>query len=215
MIKIAIADDQRLFRQSLRCLLESDKTISVVGEATDGQELFSIMEKAAPDIILMDIEMPKLDGITATKIITGRWPRTKVIMLSVSDDDVKISASMEAGAKGYILKDADKDEFIRIIKHLNEGKTTPSPYLANTLINAFSASRKGEPSSKRILPGEEYGFSEREKEIVSLLLKGKSNKEISDALFISLDTVKTHMRKIFQKLGVANRTEAVVKLLQR
>lgn len=214
MIKIAIADDQRLFRQSLRCLLETDENISVVGEATDGQELFSIMEKAAPDIILMDIEMPKLDGITATKIIMGRWPQTKVIMLSVSEDDGKISASMEAGAKGYILKDADKDEFIRIIKNLNEGKSIPSPYLISNLTNTLSASRKGGQPSQPVLPGSKYGLTDRENEIASLLLKGKTNKDVSNELCISLDTVKTHMRKIFQKLGVANRTEAAMKLLQ-
>lgn len=216
MIKIAITDDQRLFRQSLRYLLESDPFFSVTGEACDGQELFSIMNKAVPDIVLMDINMPKLNGIAATRIITDRWPQVKVIMLSVSDEDDMIAASMAAGAKGYILKDAEKEEFIRIIKNLHEGKTTLSPYLANTLMNpgSYSVEGNGERSFKRVRFSLYEKLTNQEKKIADLLAAGRNNKEIADLLCISLDTVKTHIKRIFKKLDVTSRTQAVVKLLQ-
>ncbi len=216
MITIVIADDQRLFRQSLRCLLESDPSFSVIGEAGDGQELFSVISKTIPDVVLMDIYMPKLNGITATKIITNRWPQVKVIMLSVSDEEDKISASLTVGAKGYILKDADKEEFMLIIKQLYEGRPPFSPYLANALIpsQSYPVEEKHRCTFKAIEFSACYKLTKQEQNIASLLVVGKSNKEIAATLYISLDTVKTHLSRIFKKLTVTSRTEAVVKLLQ-
>lgn len=200
----------------MRYLLESDPSFSVTGEAGDGQELFSIMKKAVPDIVLMDINMPKLNGIAATRIITDRWPQVKVIMLSVSDEDDMIAASMAAGAKGYILKDAEKEEFIQIIKNLDKGKTTLSPYLANTLMNpsSYSVKGNGERSFTRVGFSLYKKLTNQEKKIADLLTAGKNNKEIADLLCISLDTVKTHIKRVFKKLDVTSRTQAVVKLLQ-
>lgn len=174
------------------------------------------MGKVLPDVVLMDIHMPKLNGIAATKIITDRWPQVKVIILSVSDEDEKISASMAAGAKGYILKDADKEEFIRIIKQLYEGTATLSPYLANTLITShYPSKQEKDGTSSRVLGfPPEYQLTNQEKKIAALLVAGKGNKDIADSLCISLDTVKTHVSRIFRKLNVTNRTEAIVKLFQ-
>ena len=140
-IKLVIAEDQRLFRQSLRLLLEQEPDLKVVGEATDGQEAFSVVTKAKPDIVLMDVDMPKLDGVTATRLIRERLPEVKVLMLSVHDDDLRIVAAVQAGACGYILKDADHKEFLHIIRGTYRGEPVASPFLADRLARKAATPR--------------------------------------------------------------------------
>ena len=207
-IRLVIAEDQRLFRESLRLLLEQEPDLKVVGEATDGQEAFSVVTKAKPDIVLMDVDMPKLDGVTATRLIRERLPEIKVLMLSVHDDDLRIVAAVQAGACGYILKDADHKEFLHIIRGTYRGEPVASPFLADRL------ARKAD----NILdPGQDGGLAaltEREREILASAAAGLGNKEIADRLCVSLDTVKTHLHHIYRKLGVARRVEAILVYLK-
>ena len=216
-IKILIADDQRLFRQGLRSLLEQEKDFEVVGEAADGQDAFTLVQEANPDIVLMDVEMPKLDGIHATRLIVERYPQIKILMLSVHNEDERVVSAIRSGASGYILKDADHKEFVKIIRSTFAGKRITSPFLANLtpriLYKIHEPSRLVEEMDEEIK--KKFSLTGREKELLVLLLKGKSNKEISDLLYVSTETVKTHLQNIYRKLGVKNRMEAAVLLLSR
>lgn len=207
-IRLVIAEDQRLFRQSLRLLLEQESDLKVVGEATDGQEAFSVVAKTKPDIVLMDVDMPKLDGVTATRLIRGRLPEIKVLMLSVHDDDLRIVAAVQAGACGYILKDADHKEFLHIIRGTYLGELVASPFLADRLArktdNALGSDHEGCLAA----------LTEREREILASAAAGLGNKEIADRLCVSLDTVKTHLHNTYRKLGVTRRVEAILVYLK-
>ena len=210
-ITIVIAEDQRLFRQSLRLLLEHERDLVVVGEAMDGRQAFDLAVAHKPGIVLMDVDMPRMDGITATRLIRSCVPDSKVLMLSVHDDDARIVAAVQAGACGYILKDADHQEFLRIIRATFEGDVVRSPVMpdgfakkAMALVNKQGESEGGGLSL----------LTEREHEILACAAAGRSNKEIADQLCVSLDTVKTHLHHIYQKLRVSGRVEAVLTYLQ-
>lgn len=214
-IRILIADDQRLFRQSLKYLLEQEGDITVVGEAGDGQDAFTLAQETRPDIILMDVDMPKLDGIKATSLILERKPHIKILMLSVHDDDERIIAAMRSGAVGYILKDADHREFIKIIRGTYKDENVVSPFLANRIpkvlsqVESSGARPAGTESSSLLAP-----LTEREKETLRLLAEGKSNKEMADLLCVSVETIKSHLQTIYRKLGVKSRTEAAILFLR-
>ncbi|MDH4101161.1 MAG: response regulator transcription factor [Nitrospirota bacterium] len=214
-IKILIADDQRLFRQGLRSLLEQEPDLEVVGEAADGQDAFTLAQKASPDIILMDVEMPKLDGISATQMILERSRDIRVLILSVHNEDERVIAALRAGASGYILKDADHSEFIRIIRSTNAGEKITSPFLATLAAPPQSSPgiRRSDEEMEREID-ERSSLTEREKEMLRLLLQGRSNKEISSLTFVSTDTVKSHLQNIYKKLGVKSRLEAVALFLK-
>lgn len=207
-VTLLIAEDQRLFRQSLRLLLEREGDLVVVGEATDGREAFELARQCTPDIVLMDVDMPKLDGVTATKLIRACLPETKVLMLSVHDEDTRIIAAVQAGAFGYILKDADHAEFLRIIRATARGEHVLSPFMpdrfARTAVEAAKP-RRGDVWSS---------LTDREREILACAAAGRGNKEIADQLCVSLDTVKTHLHHIYRKLAVNGRVEAVLAYLQ-
>lgn len=216
-IKILIVDDQRLFRQGLRSLLEQEEDLEIAGEAADGQDAFTLVQETNPDIILMDVEMPKLDGIHATKLILERYPHIKILILSIHNEDERVISAIRSGASGYILKDADHKEFVKIIKSTFAGKRITSPFLANltprVLSKIHDPSRLVEEIEDEIK--EKYSLTGREKELLVLLLKSKSNKEISDILCVSTETVKTHLQNIYRKLGVKNRMEAAVLLFSK
>lgn len=207
MIRLVIAEDQRLFRHSLRCLLEREPDIEVVGEATDGREAFNLVMELKPDIVLMDVDMPKLDGVTATRLIRGCTPDVKVLMLSVHDDDTRIVAAVQAGATGYILKDADHDEFLRIIRGTWQGEEVASPFLpdrgARSVYHALSQGSDQHVGGLGLL-------TDREREILAHASGGRGNKEIADHLCLSSDTVKTHLHHIYRKLHVTGRVEAIL-----
>lgn len=210
MIRLVIAEDQRLFRQSLRLLLDREPDLQVVGEAADGTEAFNVVTAVNPDLVLMDVDMPRLDGVTATKLIRGCLPRVKVLMLSVHDDDTRIIAAVQAGASGYILKDADHEEFLRIIRGTYRGEPVASAFLADRPARrAYAAIEQG----KDHLSGGIGELTEREREILARAAAGCGNKEIADQLCVSADTVKTHLHHIYRKLGVAGRVEAVLMFL--
>jgi len=193
-IRLLLVDDQRLFRQSLRLLLEQDPEIEVVGEASDGQEAVVQATEVCPDIILLDVEMPNLSGPNAARLIRERLPDIKILMLSVYDEDDRILQSLSAGAVGYVLKDADHREFLRIIKKTMEGKSLASPFLV-------------EPKHKK--PPSHEALTVREQEIFKLLGQAMSNREIAQATGLSQETVKTYLQRVYSKLGVNSRAEAI------
>ena len=209
-ITILIAEDQRLFRQSLRMLLEHERDLVVVGEAMDGRQAFDLAMEQKPRIVLMDVDMPRLDGITATRLIRSCVPDSKVLMLSVHDDDARIVAAVQAGACGYILKDADHQEFLRIIRATFKGEPVRSAFMPDGFAKkAVALVNKQDESGVRGLPM----LTDREREILACAAAGRSNKDIADQLCVSLDTVKTHLHHIYQKLRVSGRVEAVLTYL--
>jgi len=214
-IRILIADDQRLFRQSLKYLLEQEGDMKVVGEVGDGQDAFTLAQESHPDIILMDVDMPKLDGVTATRLILERQPSIKVLMLSVHDEDERIIAAIHNGAIGYILKDADHKEFIRIIRGTFREENVVSPFLANRIPKVMSQIDGPAPHNKDAEAHSKIALlTERERETLGLVSEGKSNKEIADLLCISIETAKSHLQTIYRKLGVKSRTEAAILFLK-
>ncbi len=209
-IKLLIADDERLFRQSLKILLETGTDIEVVADAGNGQDAVTSAREKEPDLALLDVDMPKMDGIKAARLIGALSPRTKILMLSVHHEDDKINAALRAGALGYILKDTDRAEFIRIIRQTHSGKTPSSPYLAHLALNR-DATLKARPSPDRIAQfAERYGLTELELKILRLVAEGLSNEEISDIIHLARETIKGHLKSLFRKLEVKNRTEAAV-----
>ncbi len=210
--RLVIADDQRLFRQSLRIALERETDLKVIGEAGDGQEAYEQAKALRPDVVLMDVEMPKLDGIAATRILSKALVGIKVLMLSSYADDERVLQGIQAGAVGYIVKDATPEEFVKIIRATHAGTDFSSPYLAN-LHPMVLARLRGSPGAATAGPsvnGMELNLSPREREIVALLVCGKSNKEMAEQLCLSGDTIKAHLQHIFRKIGVSSRLEAVV-----
>ncbi|HXG53500.1 MAG TPA: response regulator transcription factor [candidate division Zixibacteria bacterium] len=209
-LKLLIADDERLFRQSLKKLLESARDIKVVADAADGQEAVLRARETRPDIALLDVRMPKMDGIKAAKLISTLVPRTKILMLSIHDDDEKIISAIKAGAAGYILKDADQADFIEIIRHTFAGKSHASPYLAHLTLDQPSGQENGSGPERHQRFAEKHGLSEVEIRVLRLVGEGLNNDEISRLTGLSRETIKGHLKALFRKLQVKNRTEAAV-----
>lgn len=209
-IKLLIADDERLFRQSLKILLESGTDIRVVADAANGQEAVTGARETNPDLALLDVDMPKMDGIKAARLIGAVSPRTKILMLSVHHEDDKIHAAIRAGAMGYILKDTDRADFINIIRQAHAGKISSSPYLAHLALEQNS-NRKTAASLVRISQfADRFGLTELELKILRLVTEGLSNEEISEITRLARETIKGHLKSLFRKLEVKNRTEAAV-----
>jgi DNA-binding NarL/FixJ family response regulator len=209
-IKLLIADDERLFRQSLKILLESGTDIRVVADAANGQEAVTSARETNPDLALLDVDMPKMDGIKAARLIGAVSPRTKILMLSVHHEDDKIHAAIRAGAMGYILKDTDRAAFINIIRQAHAGKISSSPYLAHLALEQNS-NRKTAAGLVRISQfADRFGLTELELKILRLVTEGLSNEEISEITRLARETIKGHLKSLFRKLEVKNRTEAAV-----
>ncbi|HEV8340926.1 MAG TPA: response regulator transcription factor [Candidatus Binatia bacterium] len=209
-LRLLIADDERLFRQSLRKLLESEKDIKVVAEAADGQEAVLKAREKEPDIALLDVRMPKMDGIKAAKLIATVVPKTKILMLSIHDDDEKIISALKAGATGYILKDADQADFIEILRHTHAGKIHSSPYLAHLTLDSSRNHEDLSQEERERQFSEKYGLSDLELRVLQLVAEGLNNEEISRLTHVARETIKTHLKGLFRKLEVKNRTEAAV-----
>lgn len=208
-ITLVIAEDQRLFRQSLRLLLEHERDLEVIGEAIDGREAVEFSLKLKPNIILMDVDMPRLDGVTATRLIRGCLPDVRVLMLSMHDEDARIVAAVQAGACGYVLKDADHQEFLRIIRATYRGEQVCSPFMPDRFAKRVVSALKAAEGEIGVT-----ALTDREREILACAAAGLGNKEIADQLCVSPDTVKTHLHHIYQKLHVTGRVEAILAYLQ-
>ena len=213
-IQLIIADDQRLFRQSLRVVLDHEPGMKVVGEASDGQEAYEQAKALRPDVVLMDVEMPKLDGIAATRLLVKALVGIRILILSSYSDDDRVLHGIQAGAVGYIVKDSTPEEFVKIIRATYAGEEISSPYLANLHPVVLARLRGGLAKADRAsLEIPELQLSARQREIVHLLVHGKSNKEMANRLNLSGDTIKAHLQHIFRKIGVSSRLEAVVYFL--
>lgn len=206
VIRIVIADDHPVVREGLAAMLAREPDIEVVGEACDGQEALDHVALLHPDIVLMDLQMPRLDGVEAIRQIRARHQDVQTIVLTTYGDDETIFRGLEAGARGYLLKDAPRDELFRAVRAVARGESLLQPAVATKLIDRFS--RATTPTTPETL-------TERELDVLRLLARGAANKEIGVQLHISESTVKTHVANIFQKLNVGDRTEAVTVALTR
>jgi len=204
-ISVLLAEDHVITRQGIRRLIEDEKGVKVIGEASDGEEAVQMTTDLKPDIIIMDIAMPKLNGIEATRQIKLISPRTAVLILSAYDDDEYVFALLKVGAAGYLLKNVSGDELARAIRAVYKGEPVLDPIVARKVMNYFKL-----PGKARGLERPSEHLSNRETDILKLAAKGMTNKDIADKLHLSNRTVEGHLRTIFNKLGVGSRTEAVL-----
>lgn len=209
MIRILLVDDQALFREGLRTLLSVRPDIEVVGEAGNGEEALHLVEKYHPAVVLMDIQMPVLDGVAATRRLKATHPEVRVIVLTTFDDDEKVFDGLRAGAVGYLLKDAPSEKLVEAIRAAAQGESFLQPSVAAKLVAEFTRLSES-PAPKAPQPLIEP-LSERELEILRLIADGASNKEIATALVIAEGTVKNHVTNLLGKLGVTGRMQAVNK----
>ena len=201
-IRVVIADDHPVVRIGLRGMLETQNDIDVVGEAENGKQAMSLVSRLEPDVVLMDLQMPELDGVSATGQITDRFRTVQVLVLTTYDTDADITQAIGAGAIGYLLKDAPREDLFDAIRAASRGESVLTPSVASRVM-------------ERIRSPDVEMLSRREIEVLTEVADGKSNKETSQALFISEATVKTHLIHIFSKLGVNDRTAAVTVALER
>ena len=209
-ISILLADDHVLVREGTRRLLEREDDLHVVGEAGDGEEAVRLATKLQPDVAIIDIAMPKLNGIEATKQIKKLCPTTAVLILSAYDDDQYVFALLEAGAAGYLLKNVRGRDLIEAIREVNAGESVLHPAIARKVVDRF-AHPLGKPTEEGAL-GQ---LTERELEVLKLAAKGMNNKDIARHLSLSTRTVQAHLGTVFSKMQVSSRTEAVVQALQK
>jgi DNA-binding NarL/FixJ family response regulator len=204
-IRVLIADDHPVFRDGLRVLLDSLPEAEVVGEAASGDEAVKLAIREQPDVILMDLQMPGVNGIEATRTILRSAPHIGVLVVTMFQDDDSVFAAMRAGARGYLLKGADQQEISRGIRAVASGEAIFGPAIAQRLISFFA--QPNPPLPPQIFPE----LTDREREILTGIARGKSNTEIADQLYLSQKTVRNHISNIFSKLQVADRAQAIVR----
>ena len=202
-MRVLLADDHPLFRDGVRSLLEA-RGVEVVGEAGDGQEALEAAVRLKPDVILMDITMPRMDGLEATRLIKVRLPDVKVVVLTVSDEDRVLFEAIKSGAQGYLLKDLQADEFFNLLSGIERGEAPISRGLAGRILEEFAAHRAGRAEIEA--PDE---LTDREREVLNCVSGGASNREVAATLYVSENTVKFHMKNILEKLHLRNRAEVV------
>lgn len=207
-IRVLIADDHTLFRDGLKSLLMSVEDIEVIAEAATGQDIIALTVEKQPDIVLMDIQMPDVNGIEATRQILRLAPHVGIIMLTMFQDDDSVFAAMRAGARGYVLKGADQAVMLRAIRSVANGESLFSPEIAKRLIQFFVNFEPDTPAD--VFPE----LTDREREILHYIADGHTNNEIAQQLVISLKTVRNHVSNIFNKLQVADRTQAAIRARQ-
>jgi DNA-binding NarL/FixJ family response regulator len=206
-ITVVIADDHALFRRGLTMVLESEPDIDVVGEANDGHEVVELAEQFMPDLVLMDVRMPGRGGIDAAQAIKDAVPHTKILMLTISDEEEDLYDAIKAGASGYLLKEISIEEVADSIRQVHAGQSLISPSMASKLLTEFAAmARKDEEKQQMPTPR----LTDREMEVLTLVAQGLNNRDIAKELFISENTVKNHVRNILEKLHLHSRMEAVV-----
>jgi DNA-binding NarL/FixJ family response regulator len=205
VVKILIAEDHPITREGIRKLLEGEDSLAVIGEASDGEEAVQMVAELEPDVVIMDVAMPRLNGIEATRQIKLIRPATAVLILSAYDDDEYVFGLLEAGAAGYLLKTTSGDELTRAIGAVYKGEPVLDPLITRKVINRF---RFPDKMPRAARPAEH--LSDREVDIIKLAARGMTNKEIADELHLSRRTVEGNLRSIFNKLGVGSRTEAVL-----
>ncbi len=200
---MAVVDDQRLFTKGLSGLVDMLEGVEVVGVAYDGEEAVALCRQTEPDVVLMDISMPKMDGISATREIRSLLPQTAVIILTAHEEDEQVFEGMKAGAQGYLLKDAEPEDLSRAIRTVYAGDTIIAPDLAQKMLNTFES---GDPRGSRLAPP----LTDRELEVIRALAQGMSDRQIARTLDISEKTVRNHTSNIYRKLHIFDRTQAVI-----
>ena len=208
LMRIFLADDHPLLRTGLRLSLSQEKGIEIIGEASDGFSAVEKIQADPPDVALIDVDMPGMSGIGAIRILCKAIPEMKILVLSTYNDEKYIRDAMQAGADGYVLKSVGISELVKIIKCFSEGQPIVSPYLVNLTLGLEAEQKDLEKMKGPCL-------TLREKEILERITEGKGNKEISDSLCISLETVKSHTKNIYKKLKVKNRVEAAMMAMEK
>jgi DNA-binding NarL/FixJ family response regulator len=204
MIKIVLVDDQNLIRQGLKALLELESDLQIVGEAENGQVAIDLVQELQPSVVLMDIRMPVMDGVTATKEICQRFPLVNILILTTFDDDTYVSTAIRHGAKGYLLKDTPSEEIADAIRAVDRGYT----HLAPGMMAKVMAGKANEAAVP--LPLELQELTPRELEVLKLIAAGANNKEIAQELYISEGTVKNHVTNLLSRLNLRDRTQAAI-----
>jgi DNA-binding NarL/FixJ family response regulator len=208
-IRLLIADDHLFYREGVRTLLAPLSEFLIAGEATSGEEVITLAREKQPDVILMDIKMPGVNGIEATRQILETQPTIKVLIVTMFDDDESVFAAMRAGARGYLLKDADREELVRAIMAVNEGGAIFGSAIAERMITYFTGLPRQAASS--FSPQAFPELTNREREILHLIAQGRTNAAIATYFSLSLKTVQNHVGNILSKLQVANRAEAIIR----
>jgi DNA-binding NarL/FixJ family response regulator len=206
--RVLIADDHELARLGLRTMLAPEPDLQVVGEAATGREALELCRRLPADLVLMDLRMADLDGLTATRAIKQEYPGTSVLIVTVSEDPDYLLEALKVGAAGYVLKDASRQEVVAAVRQVLNGESPVDVKLATRLLKRLAGEAKGPAAA----PAEE--LTPREREVLGLVAEGKTNAEIAQALFLSVGTVKIHVEHIIAKLGVSDRTQAAVRALE-
>ncbi|NTU80357.1 MAG: response regulator transcription factor [Chloroflexales bacterium] len=204
-LRLLIADDHPVFRQGLRGLLDDAPDLAVVGEATSGDEIITLAETLQPDVILMDIKMPGVNGIEATRRIRHTSPHIRILIVTMFEDTTSVFTAMRAGAHGYILKDAEQEDVLRAIRAVGRGEAIFSPGIARHLLDFFAAPLPA--VARQVFPS----LTDREREILQLIAQGHANPAIAQQLCLSLKTVGNYVSNIFSKLQVADRAQAIIR----
>lgn len=205
-ITVFIADDQAMVRQGFGALLGAQPDISVIGDAPDGKSAVAEVARLLPDVVLMDVRMPEMNGLQAAEEILRRHDGVRVLMLTTFDIDDYVYEALRVGASGFMLKDAPAEELVRAVRVVHEGQSLLAPSVTRRMIAEMTAAR----SRRRPAPAELATLTPREREVLEAVAAGRSNAEIATALFVSEQTVKTHVSKVLQKLGLRDRAQAVV-----
>jgi DNA-binding NarL/FixJ family response regulator len=204
-LTVIIADDHQFFRDGVRALLDAQPDMECVGEASDGEEAVRLTTALQPDVALMDVQMPGISGVDATRQIVADSPHVRVLMVTMFEDDALVFAAMRAGARGYLLKGARHEDMVRAIRAVGNGEAIFSPAIAARMVNYFAAPQPSHP--QRVFPE----LSEREREILALLAQGYKNAEIAERLVISAKTVRNYVSNVISKLQVADRAHAILR----
>jgi DNA-binding NarL/FixJ family response regulator len=208
MIRLLLVDDQRLMREGLRTLLELEHDFEIAGEAGDGQAALDAYAELRPDVVLMDIRMPGLDGVEATRRLRAHWPEARVIILTTFDDDAYVFEGLRAGALGYLLKDVSGQDLASAVRTVANGGALIGPSVARKVVAEFA---RLAPPARPLDAGLAESLSERELEVLKLLAAGLSNREIGEKLSLAEGTVKNYVTGVLQKIGVRDRTQAALR----